>query len=115
MALPKFIISLALFKLGWEVLYQPPYLYNRDDIYVPNKKYQIMHSVSVFKRIPQFGNRLDEPMHSQYSQKATEIINSGIISVDELVKDPEIRAKIESDLGTIVEFRDSSQKRVSKL
>ena len=106
LALPKFIIHQALFHLGWRVNYGPTFLYNRDDKWEKNKKYQIMHSVSVFERIPDFRQRLDNPGAAEYIQTATKIINDGVTWVDDIVNASSIEDELSEDLNNIVNFRD---------
>lgn len=109
LALPKFIIYRSLFHFGWTVTQSPTFLYNREDRWQENKQYQIMHSVSVFKRIPEFGQRLDDPGTLEYSRAVTKIVADSILWVDEMVKDDEIREQLRIDLENIVAFRDQSR------
>ena len=53
LAVPKYFIHKALHDLGWELDYGPTFLYNRPDKFT-NEQYTMMHSVAVFKRIPNF-------------------------------------------------------------
>ena len=105
-ALPKFVIHQALFHLGWNVTRGPTYLYNRDDKWVEDKRYQMMHTVSVYERIPDFGQRLDAPHPSQYAQIVTQLVTDGIKWVEEAIDTPEIRQELAEDLRQIVEWRD---------
>lgn len=104
-ALPKFIIHEALFRLGWQVTCGPTYLYNRDYRREENKQYQIMHTVGVYERIPNFQERLDAPNPSQYIQSVTQLINNGVEWVDSITKNPDILRQLEQDLTKIVELR----------
>ncbi len=106
LSLSKYIINRALFHLGWKVSYRPQYLYNRDDKYVENKKYQVMHSVSVYERIPDFGNRLDDPIVGEYAKTVTDIVNEGVKWVDDLIEDDKEQKTLIQDLRDIIQFRD---------
>jgi len=110
LALPKVMIHLALFRLGWDVTYGPVYVYSRDDAYHENRQYQIMHSVSVYRRIRDFGRRLDEPGAGQYARIVTQIANEGVVWVDDIVQQPEVRRELAQDLRRIVESRDRFRK-----
>ena len=105
-ALPKFIIHEALFRFGWKVTCGPTYLYNRDYKREENRQYQIMHTVSVFKRIPGFGKSLDTPYTNQYSQSVTQLIRDQIKWVDKIIGDPDIARELEEDLNQIIKLRD---------
>jgi len=106
LALPKFLIHSVLFDMGWDVTYSPIYLYNRGDIYHANRQYQIMHSVSVYTRMSDFGRRLDEPGIGQYARTVDRVINEGVTWVDEIVQRPAVQRALMQDLRDIVEFRD---------
>ena len=107
-ALFKFIIHIALSTmLGWTVTSGPTYLYNREDKYVENKQYQIMHTVSVYERIPNIQERLDDPSRSEYVQSVTELVNGKVQWVDELlIENTNIVRKLEEDLKQIIDFRN---------
>lgn len=106
LAFPKFIIYRSLFHFGWQVTYGPTYLYNRDDKWEEDKQYQIMHSVSVFERIPGFGERLDETGDEEYARAVTKIVNDGIMWVDRFIEDTQTKRELTEDLSEIVQFRD---------
>jgi hypothetical protein len=105
LALPKFMIDRALYDYGWQVTCGPTYLYNRDDIWDANRPYQIMHTVSVYKRIPGFRERLDDRSPEQYTQSVSQLVNDGVEWVDS-VMDPDTERKLQEDLKEIIEFRD---------
>ena len=105
-ALPKYMIHTALYDHGWQVTCGPTYLYNRVDKWKENKYYQIMHTVSVYERIPGFQRRLDTPSTSQYIQSVTQLVNDGVKWVDDVVEDPNVCRELEEDLKQIVELRD---------
>ena len=105
-ALPKFIISKALFNLGWTVTSGPTYLYSRTDKWIENKQYQIMHTVSVYERIPDFQERLDNPSTGEYTQSVTKLVNDGVQWVNEIIEDPDIKQELEEDLKRIIALRD---------
>ncbi len=105
-ALPKFIIHEALFRFGWKVTCGPTYLYNRDYRREKNRQYQIMHTVSVYERIPGFGESLDTPHMNQYIQSVTQLINDQIKWVDEIIGEPDIVQQLEEDLNQITILRD---------
>ena len=109
-ALPKFMIHEALFKLGWTVTSGPTYLYNRDDKWVENKQYQIMHAVSVYKRIPDFEQSLDNPGTGEYIQAVTKLVNDGVQLVEEVIENPDITRELREDLKDIIETRDRHRK-----
>lgn len=109
-ALPKFVIRQALFHLGWNVTYGPTYLYNRDDKWVEDKRYQMMHTVSVYERIPDFGQRLDAPNLGQYVQPVTQLVTDGVKWVEEAIDNPDIQQELAEDLRQIVEWRDRQRK-----
>ena len=106
LAFPKYIIHRALFKLGWEVKPGPIYLYNRDYKREINRQYQIMHSISVYKRIPDFEQRLDVLEISKYTNMVTQLVSNGVSWIDDLVKMSDIKKSLEEDLMNIVKFRD---------
>ena len=108
LALPKFIIRKALFDRGWEVAHGPTYLFHRDDKWTKNKQYQIMHAVSVYKRIPNFQERLDVPNPSQYIRSVTQLINNGVEWVDAITENPDIVQELKEDLQEIVKLRNQS-------
>ena len=105
-ALPKFIIHEALFRLGWEVTCGPTYLYNRDYKREANKQYQIMHTVSVYERIHDFGQSLDTPSANQYTQLVTQLVNDQIKWIDDVINNLDVNRELEEDLKRIVELRD---------
>ncbi len=109
-ALPKFMIYQALFELGWQVTCGPTYLYNRDDRWMENKQYQIMHTVSVYERIPNFQKRLDAPSAGQYIQLVTQLVNDGVEWVDDVIANPDINRELKEDLEGIVELRNRYQR-----
>ena len=103
----KYLIDKALSTdLGWTVTSGPTYFYNRDDNEVENKQYQIMHAVSVYKRIPNFQKLPDDHNRAKYIQSVLEHVNAGVQWVDEIISDPNIEIKLEEDLKQIVKFRD---------
>lgn len=104
LSLLKVLLHKTLFDLRWKMTQGPTYLYNRPDVWEPDKKYQMMHSVSTFKRIPE--ERLDEPNPAHYNQVATQIVRDGLIWVDGLVKDAQIIEELRQDLESIVNFRN---------
>lgn len=106
LAFPKYIIHEALFQLGWEMVPGPIYLYKREYTKEKGRIYQIMHSISTFKRIPDFGQRLDVPEISKYTRAVTQIVDNGVIWIDDIVKTPDIGKALAEDLAKIVEFRD---------
>jgi hypothetical protein len=108
LSLPKYIIHYVLFELGWEASYGPIFLYNRPDRYT-QKNYQMMHSISTYKRIEKFGQRLDQPNVSQYVQAVTRIIESGMTWVEPQIEIVDIKTELETDLVSIVNFRDQSR------
>ena len=105
-ALPKFMIHEASFAHGWQVTCGPTYLYNRDNRWNGNKHYQIMHTVSVYERIPGFQQSLDAPSTGQYIQSVTQLVNDGVKWVDDVVEDPNVRQELREDLKQIVKLRD---------
>ena len=111
-ALPKFMIQEVLFKLGWTVTSGPTYLYNRDDKWDEKKQYQIMHAVSVYKRIPDFQQRLDHPGPGEYIETVTKLVKDGVQSVDEAIKNSDITRELAEDLKHIVELRNQHQKPI---
>jgi hypothetical protein len=110
LAFTKFIIHQALFTLGWKVTYRAIYLYNRDNKWNVGQKYQIMHSVSVYERIPGFGQRLDQAGITQYIQTATQVIKGGMKWVENIIQQSEIRQLLIQDLESIVEFRNQHRR-----
>jgi hypothetical protein len=109
-AFPKFMIHQALFNFGWKVTCGPTYLYNRDDNWVESKRYQIMHSISVYERIPDFGERLDAPGAGQYIQSVTQLVNDGVEWVENAMENPDIQRELAEDLKRIVNFRARRRK-----
>lgn len=105
-ALPKFIIHEALFRFGWKVTSGPTYLYNRDYRREENRQYQIMHTVSVYERIPGFGKSLDIPSVDQYTQSVIQLVNDQIKWIDDVIENLDVRQELEEDLKKIVELRD---------
>lgn len=108
LSLPKFIIHHVLFDLGWETNYGPIFLYNRPDRY-KQRDYQMMHSVSVFKRIKDFKLRIDQPSIGQYVQAVTKVVEKGTTWVEQHIEPSEVKSELESDLNNIVEYRDQSK------
>jgi hypothetical protein len=106
LAVPKYMIHLAIFQLGWSVSHGPTYLYNRPDPHGSNEQYQMMHSVSVYERIPDFQQRLDAPSSGLYSHAATGIINDGAEWIEAILDNPTVMEEIEKDLADVVEFAD---------
>ena len=109
-ALPKFVIHQALFDLGWHVTCGPTYLYNRDDKWEEDKRYQIMHTVAVYERITNFGQRLDAPSSAQYIRTVTQLVKNGVKWVEEAIDKPDIQQELAEDLRQIVEWRDRQRK-----
>ena len=105
-ALPKFIIHEALFRFGWKVTCGPTYLYNRDYRREENRQYQIMHTVSVYERIPGFGRSLDIPNVDQYTQSVIQLVNDQIKWIDDVIENLDVSRELEEDLKKIVELRD---------
>ncbi len=106
LAFPKYIIHQALFHLGWEIVPGPVFLYNRDYRREVGRHYQIMHSVSIYKRIPNFGQRLDGLEISKYTNMVTQLVINGVNWIDDAMKEPDIKQALEEDLSNIVKFRD---------
>ena len=106
LAIPKLMIQRALRDFGWEVNHGQTYLFNRDDRREDNEQYQIMHTTSVYKRIPNFSERLDAFKIDQYFQSVTQLINDGIEWVDSIIEKNAINQELEENLKQIVEFRD---------
>jgi hypothetical protein len=104
------MIYQALFELGWQVTCGPTYLYNRDDRWMENKQYQIMHTVSIYERIPDFQQSLDAPSTGQYIQSVIQLVNDGVKWVDDVIENSDINRELEEDLKKIVELRDQRQK-----
>ena len=109
LALPKFMIHRALYDYGWRVTCGPTYLFNRDDIWEKNKQYQMMHTVSVYERIPGFRERLDDRSQEQYNQSVTQLLNDGVEWVDDIIES-NMKRQLKEDLKKIVELRDQRQK-----
>ena len=105
LALPKFIIQRALYNHGWEVTPGPTYLFHRDNKWDKNKPYQIMHAISVYKRIQGFRERVDVPNTNQYIRSVTQLINNGVEWVDSVIKSPGIHRLLKEDLRQIVALR----------
>ena len=106
-ALFKFIIHKALSStLGWTVTPGPTYLYNRDDKWKENEQYQIIHTVSAYKRIPNFQKRLDDPGRSEYIQSVTKLVNDRIQRVEQVIADPDVMHELAEDLKEITELRN---------
>ncbi len=70
LAFPKFLTEHALTQLGWEVDHESMFLYNRQDKFDKDKSYQIMHSVTTFKRIANFNQTLSSSTPSKYYSAA---------------------------------------------
>ena len=66
---------------------------------------QIMHAVSVYKRIQGFRERVDVPNTSQYIRSVTQLINNGVEWVDSVIKSPGIHRLLKEDLRQIVALR----------
>ena len=108
-ALPKYIIHTALHKFGWEITSGPTYLFNRD--YRREKKqYQIMHTVSVCERIPNFQKRLDVPNMDQYTRLILQLAEVEFKRVDRVLENLDINQELEEDLKKIIELRNQHQK-----
>lgn len=107
LAFPKFIIHKALFDLGWDVTHGPTFLYNRPDLYVKDRCYQMMHSVSVYKRMPGSTPRLDGPELGRYNKTTTQIITDGANWIDSIVQQAKVKKELQEDLDHIIEFRDN--------
>ena len=105
LALPKFMIHSALHDYGWQVTCGPTFLFNRDNKWKKNKPYQMMHTVSTYERIPDFQQRLDTPSIGQYMQSVTQLVETGIKWVDDVIK-PDTERKLQEDLKKIIELRD---------
>ena len=105
LALPKFIIQRALYDHGWEVIPGPTYLFHRDNKWDKNNPYQIMHAISVYKRIQGFRERVDVPNTGQYIQSVTQLINNGVEWVDSIIGNPEVYRELKEDLIKIVALR----------
>jgi len=105
-SLPKFIIHLALIKLGWTVKYKPIYLYNREDTHNPGQNYQIMHSVSVYERMKDYEKYLDGRELRLYTQTSTDILKTGVEWVDSILSDASLVQELQKDLSEIIKFRE---------
>ena len=105
-AFPKYMIHRALFEFGWKVTSGPTFLYKRAYRREENKQYQIMHTVSVYERIPDFQQSLNTPSTSQYIESVTQLVNDGVKWVDDAIGNPNINQELEEDLKQIVELRD---------
>ena len=106
LAFPKYIIHQALFHLGWEIVPGPVFLYNRDYKREIGRQYQIMHSVSIYKRITNFRETLDGLEISKYTYIVTQLVNNGVKWIDNIMGDSDIKRTLEEDLSNIVKFRD---------
>lgn len=106
LAIPKLMIKRALLDFGWEVDHGETYIFHRDDKWKDNKQYQIMHTISVYKRISNSSEQLDAFKMEQYFQSVTQLINDGIQWIDGIVENSNIKQELEEDLIQIVEFRD---------
>ena len=104
LALPKFMIYRVLHDLGWKVTCSPTYLYTRER--KKNEQYQIMHTVSVYERIPNFQQSLDVPNMRQYIQAITQLVENTVKWVDKILT-PERKQELEEDLKQIINFRNS--------
>ena len=104
LAVSKFLIDLAVNRLGWRVTHGPIYLYNRPDPHGSDEQYQMMHSVSVYERIPDFGERLDTPGSGLYTRTASQIINDGVEWIETMLETPDVREEVEGDLARVIEF-----------
>ena len=103
----KYIIHQTLSsQLGWTVTSSPTYLYNREDKWDKNNPYQIMHTISIYKRIPNIQKRLDEPSRSEYVKSVTDLVNDRIQWVDQIIDDPNVMRELVLDLKEIIEVRD---------
>ena len=106
LAIPKLMIKRALLDFGWEVAHGETYIFHRDDRWEDNKQYQIMHTISVYKRNSNSSEQLDAFKMEQYFQSVTQLINDGIQWIDGIVENSNIKQELEEDLIQIVEFRD---------
>lgn len=106
LALPKIMIHRALYDYGWRVTCGPTYLFNRDDIREENEQYQMMHTVSVYERIPSFRERLDDRSREQYIQSVNQLVETEVEWVDDVIKNPEINQELQENLDQIIELRD---------
>jgi hypothetical protein len=106
LALPKLIINAALFDMGWKVNYKQSYLYDRPDKYVPDKNYQMMHSVSVFERLPASPGFGAQSRADEYVRSIMSVVRGDIVSVEELIADPTLIASLQESWDQIVAFRD---------
>ena len=108
-ALPKYIIHTALYQFGWEITSGPTFLFNRD--YRREKKqYQIMHTVSVCERIPNFQQRLDVPNMDQYTRLIIQLAEVEFKRVDDVIKDPVINQELQENLDQIIKLRNQREK-----
>lgn len=105
-AFPKYIIQRALSEFGWKVTSGPTFLYKRFYPKGEKKEYQIMHTVSVYERIPESQLRDDATKTSEYIQSVTQLVNDGAEWVDDIVKHPNVSLELAEDLKQIVELRD---------
>ena len=106
LALPKIMIHRALYDYGWRVTCGPTYLFNRDDIREENEQYQMMHTVSVYERIPSFRERLDDRSREKYIQSVNRLVETEVEWVDDVIKNPEINQELQENLDQIIELRD---------
>lgn len=104
LALPKFMIHHALFELGWKVTCGPTYLYNRN-YRDKNQQYQIMHTVSVYERMPK---RPDMSSDDQYIQAVTQLVNNSVKWVDKVLN-PALEKELVENLNQIKAWREQYQ------
>ena len=109
LALPKFMIHRALYDYGWQVTCGPTYLFNRDDRWKENKQYQMMHTVSVYERIPSFRERLDDRSREQYIQSVNQLVEAEVEWVEN-VMGSNMKWKLKEDLENIVKLKNQHQK-----
>ena len=69
----------------------------------------MMHTVSVYERIPGFRERLDDRSQEQYNQSVTQLLNDGVEWVDDIIES-NMKRQLKEDLKKIVELRDQRQK-----
>lgn len=104
LAVPKYLIYLAVFRLGWRVHHGPTYLYSRPDPRGTDDRYHMMHSVAMFERIPNFEGHLDTPGTGLYNSAALKILTDGVEWIEEMLVNPTVREEVERDLADVVEY-----------
>lgn len=106
LSLAKFIAQKTLFDLGWETEFGPMHLYSRQDTFDVERQYQIMHSVTICKRIQNLNARLDDPRNQMYKSTAVQLINDGAETIDGRTKEASIVEELKKELAEIIEYRD---------